>query len=231
MRKRCPAFPEPHGTQNLPVSPHLPGKSGEITLRPCFLQAQTAWLRASLFPVGSPPAPKQLLPISLRVRGLALLARGSLPPSTRAQSETGRWCSGGGRGKVSPAGAGKWSPQGPRGGVDSILTKRQRERQRQCWGWEEARSQSREVCHPLERFFPRGQGVTISASQNLLWRRPPHPADQQPCPGNSADPDPRAPPRHPCQHHGGSNSVGLGSAAGRVYVRTCVCFKGVFCHV
>lgn len=99
MRKRCPAFPEPHGTQNLPVSPHLPGKSGEITLRPCFLQAQTAWLRASLFPVGSPPAPKQLLPVSLRVRGLALLARGSLPPSTRAQSEMGRWCWGEGGGR------------------------------------------------------------------------------------------------------------------------------------
>lgn len=76
-----------------------------------------------------------------------------------------------------------------------MLTKRQRERQRQCRGWEEA--QSREVCHPLERFFPLGQGVTISASQNLLWRRPPHPADQQPCPGNSADPDLRAPPATP----------------------------------
>lgn len=83
-----PSFPGASWNTNLPLSPHLPGKSGTSSADLASGLAPSLTISCGLNTIA-----QQLRPALLRVRGSAPLAKGSLPPNNSAQSETegGTW--------------------------------------------------------------------------------------------------------------------------------------------
>lgn len=97
---------------------------------------------------------KQLLPALLRVRGLAPLARGSPPPNNRAVRD------GAGAGREEAASVQQGLDGAPLGAEEASVLFSQ-----DAWGWGGGPWPG---AHSLGLLSPPGQGVTISASQNLL---------------------------------------------------------------